>query len=96
MLDTNKIMFEIYREPYSQRYRVVYFTELNDHNRDVEITKALAGDHVYDGFIKEFRKEQAKQVIDRLLDRFNGGERVETDEIERALADYMPGVVKEH
>lgn len=95
MLETNKIMFEIYREQYSQQYRVVYFTELNDHNRETEIGKALAGDHFYDGFIKEFRKEQAKRVIDRVLERLNNGEAVEPLDVERALAEYMPGVVRE-
>lgn len=95
MLDTNKIMFEIYRETYSGQYRVVYFTELNDHNRETEISKALAGEHFYDGFIKEFRKEQAKQIIDRILERLSNGEAVEPDEVERALADYLPSMVKE-
>ena len=31
----DKIMFEIYKENiYSDRYRVVYFSELDDHNKD--------------------------------------------------------------
>ena len=39
-----KIMFEVYREGgYDRRYRVVYFTELNDHNRDTELNRCLAG-----------------------------------------------------
>ena len=38
---SDKTMFEIYREEgYGRKYRVVYFTELNDHNRETEISKA--------------------------------------------------------
>jgi len=62
---TDRIMFEIYRETtYSGRYRVVYFTELNDHNRETEINRALAGEHFYDGFITSFRKDEAKAIIE--------------------------------
>ncbi|MBM3261986.1 MAG: hypothetical protein FJY97_00930 [candidate division Zixibacteria bacterium] len=90
MLETGKLMFEIYRENYSQTYRVVYFTELNDHNRDTEIGKALAGEHFYNGFIREFRKEDAKRIIDGVLDRLNDGESVTSDELEEALANHLP------
>ena len=85
MLDINKIMFEIYQEKYSGEYKVVYFTELNDHTRETEISKALAGDHIYDGFIKEFKKDEAKQIIERLLDQMNEGEELTSEEIEAAL-----------
>ena len=38
----DKIMFEIYKENiYSDRYRVVYFSELDDHNKDKEIDRAM-------------------------------------------------------
>lgn len=95
MLETDKIMFEMYREPYSGEYRVVYFTELNDHTRDREIDKALSGDHFYDGFINEFGKEDAKRVIHRLLERLNEGELFDSDEVDRVLGDHIPGVVTE-
>ena len=48
----DKIMFEIYKENvYSGEYRVVYFSELDDHNKDKEIDRAMKGDHFFDGFI---------------------------------------------
>jgi len=44
--ESEKIMFEIYREStYSGEYRVVYFTELQDHNKEAEINRAAAGEH---------------------------------------------------
>jgi hypothetical protein len=93
MLDINKIMFEIYQEKYSSEYKVVYFTELNDHTRETEIGKALSGDHIYDGFIKEFKKDDAKQIIDRLLNQMNDGEELTSEDIETALEDHIPASV---
>ena len=90
-LATDRIMFAIYRETtYSGRYRVVYFTELNDHNRDTEINRALAGEHFYDGFIKSFRKDEAKQVIDETIAQLNGGRAVDPQALAEALAPFTP------
>jgi hypothetical protein len=86
----DKVMFEIYRETgYSGRYRVVYFTELQDHNKETEINRALAGEHFYDGFIKSFGKDTAKDIIDGFVARLNGGEEVEPADLERALAGHI-------
>jgi hypothetical protein len=90
LFESDKVMFEIYRETeYTGQYRVVYFTELSDHNKETEINHALAGEHFFDGFIKNYRKDEAKAIIDGLLGRLNGGEHVEPQEVERALGDYM-------
>jgi len=90
-LASDKIMFEIYKETsYSGRYKVVYFTELQDHNKESEISRAMAGEHFYDGFIMNYRKEQAKDVINQILDRLNNGEKVSTAEVERKLQPYVP------
>jgi hypothetical protein len=90
LFEADKVMFEIYRETeYSGRYRVVYYTELQDHNKETEINHAMAGEHVFDGFIKNFRKDEAKEIINSLLGRMNDGERIEASEIERALGDHM-------
>ena len=90
LFESDKVMFEIYRETeYSGQYRVVYFTELQDHNKETEINHALAGEHLFDGFIKNFRKDEAKEIIRGLLDRLNRGEQVASQEIERALGDHL-------
>jgi hypothetical protein len=88
--ESDKVMFEIYRETeYTGQYRVVYFTELNDHNKETEINHALAGEHFYDGFIKNYRKEEAKEIISSLVERLNQGERVAPEDVERALGDHI-------
>ena len=90
LFEADKVMFEIYRETeYTGLYRVVYFTELEDHNKESEINHALAGEHFFDGFIRNYRKEEAKEIIGGILERLNGGERVDPQEIERALGDHI-------
>ena len=90
VFEADKVMFEIYRETeYSGQYKVVYFTELQDHNKETEINHALAGEHFYDGFIKNFRKDQAKEIIQGILARLNGGERLQAAEIEAALGEHL-------
>ena len=90
LFEADKVMFEIYRETeYTGLYRVVYFTELEDHNKESEINHALAGEHVYDGFIRNYRKEEAKEIIGGIVDRLNRRERVDPQEIERALGDHI-------
>jgi hypothetical protein len=88
--EAEKTMFEIYRETaYTGQYKVVYFTELNEHNKEMEINRAIAGQHVFDGFLKNYGKDEAKEIIDRLLDRLNKGERLSPPEIERELASHL-------
>jgi hypothetical protein len=90
MRESEKIMFEVYREgSYNRRYKVVYFTELNEHNKETEINRALAGDHFYDGFLKESEKDEAKAVIERTLERLNAGEDVRPEDLEKDLAQYL-------
>lgn len=90
MLESDKIMFEIYRETrYTQRYKVVYFTELHDHNRETEINRALAGDHFFDGFLRKYNSEEAKRKIDDILGRLNRGEKIRSQDFEKELAGYL-------
>ncbi|HMG35761.1 MAG TPA: hypothetical protein VKM94_17640 [Blastocatellia bacterium] len=90
MRESEKIMFEVYREAsYNRRYKVVYFTELNEHNKENEINRALAGDHFLDGFLREADKEEARAVIDQALVRLNNGEQLEPQELEHELAAYL-------
>ena len=42
--ESDKTMFEIYRDlRFGSHFRVVYFTELQDHNKESEINRAMAG-----------------------------------------------------
>lgn len=88
--ESDKIMFEIYKETtYQGRYKVVYFTELQDHNKEFEISRAMAGEHFFDGFLRGFKKEEAKETIQKLLERLNSGEPLSASAIESELKPYL-------
>jgi len=89
-MQADKVMFEIYREAgYGQRFRVLYFTELNDHNRETEINRAMAGEHYYDGFIPNMKKDEAKAAINEIIRRLNSGEDLHPSELDQKLAPYL-------
>ena len=89
--ESEKIMFEIYQDgQYNKKFRVVYYTELNEHNKHTEINRALAGNHYYDGFIKDYKKDEAKQIIESIINELNEGKQINPDEIKNKLKDYIP------
>ncbi len=84
-----KTMFEIYKEAAGGEYKVVYFTELDDHTRETEISSALKGQHVFDGFLLNQEKLRAKRAVSNIVDRLNRGESILPTEIERELKPFM-------
>ncbi len=89
--ESDKIMFEIYKDTlYNKEYRVVYFTELNEHNKHEEINRALAGEHYFDGFIKDFKKKESKRIIDLIISELNEGTLLSPDEIKKKLKEHIP------
>ena len=89
LMEADKVMYEIYRENQcTGKYRGDYFTELNENNKEFEINRALAGEHFYDGFIRNYRKEEAKEIIDALLKRMNEGEKITHEQFESALGEH--------
>src|SRR5438128_1948663 len=63
-IESDKVMFEIYREPeFGRRYRVVYFTELDEHNKEKEINDAMRGEHVFDGYLRNYSKQDGKRSV---------------------------------
>ena len=89
-IQSEKIMFQIYREPsFNRRYRVVYFTELDDHNRESEINDAMRGEHIFDGYLRNYTKEDAKHAVAGILARLNNGETLAPADIEGVLKPFM-------
>jgi hypothetical protein len=88
---SEKIMFEIYKDTlYNKNYRVVFYTELNEHNKHAEISRAMSGDHYFDGFIKDYRKDEAKQIIENIVNDLNDGKSISQDMIKEKLKEYTP------
>ena len=91
MFESDKIMFEIYRDKkFNEKFHVVYYTELNENNKFTEINHALAGSSYFDGFIKDFGKERAKEVIEGIVGELNGGNLLTKEEIREKLKEYTP------
>lgn len=89
--ESDKTMFEIYREKeFNKKFRVVYYTELNEHNKEAEINRALKGETVFDGFLKDINKDSGKQLIKDLLKEMNtSGECFSDEEIKKRLGDFL-------
>ena len=86
----DKIMFEIYKEnTYSGEYRVVYFSELDDHNKDKEIDRAMKGDHFFDGFILSLQKARAMKQIEDILEKLNDGETLDDQYMNKYLEEFL-------
>jgi hypothetical protein len=89
-IDSKKLMFEIYRDPALEAgYRVVYFTELGEHEKEEEIANAMRGEHIFDGFIMHRERQQAKQLIDEIIERMNRGEALSQTYIQVHLQRYL-------
>jgi hypothetical protein len=88
--DTKKVMFEIYRDTASDgQYKVVYFTELGEHDKETEIAEAMRGEHVFDGFLLHRERQEGKQIVDQILEKLNRGDSVDPGVIERQLERYL-------
>ena len=89
-IQSDKVMFEIYRDAeFGRRYHVVYFTELDEHTKEKEINDAMRGEHVFDGFLRNYTKQEGKGVVTAILERLNSGERLSATDIERDLKPFM-------
>ena len=85
-----KTMFEIYRDTEGTgEYKVIYFTELDDHNKESEISAAMRGEHLFDGFLLNQDKVQGKRAVSCLLERLNRGEGLSSAELERELKNFL-------
>lgn len=89
MAASDKIMFEIYREAdYGRQFRVVYFTELTEHNKENEISRAMAGEHFFDGFLRAGQSDDAKRLLSEIVKQLNSGQTLTADEVENRLREH--------
>jgi hypothetical protein len=89
-IESDKVMFEIYREPeFDRLYRVVYLTELDEHSKEKEINDAMRGEHIFDGYLRNYTKQEGKRTVAGILERLNSGDKIGVDQIERELKPFM-------
>lgn len=90
MTSDAKIMFEVYREgAYDRRYRVCYFTELGEHDRDAELNRCLAGESFFSGYLAESSRKEARAIIASALARLNDGEELTPQTLRGELAPHL-------
>jgi len=86
-----KSMFEIYRQKdFNRKFKLIIYTELNEHNKEAEINRAMDGESVFDGFLKDSKKEDAKKILKEILDEMNKKEEaLSEDAIKEKLSEYL-------
>lgn len=83
MAADDRTMFEIYRETdYNRSFHYIFYTDLDEHEREREIAKAANGQTVFTGYIDDTRKEAARAIIEAIVDELN-----ESDDDTPALND---------
>lgn len=89
--ESDKTMFEIYREKdFNRKFKVVFYTELTEHNKEAEINRALNGETIFDGFIKDSLKEKGKAEIRELIKEMNqNGEALPVNLIKNKLSEFL-------
>ncbi|MFZ1321354.1 MAG: hypothetical protein WAT71_07345 [Ignavibacteria bacterium] len=89
--ESDKTMFEIYREKeFNRKFKVVYYTELTEHNKEFEINSALNGETLFDGFLSDVKKEDGKAAVTEIINEMNKSESVlNSDEIKNRLKEYL-------
>ncbi len=88
--DTDRIMFEVYRGTGCKTdYRVVYFTELGDTERDREIDAAMSGEHFFGGFITAADAPFAKHIIHAFTQGLNDGAAATKEDLVRLLGPCL-------
>ncbi|RME45113.1 MAG: hypothetical protein D6795_17025 [Deltaproteobacteria bacterium] len=90
--ESEKTMFEIYRLPSEEggTFEVIYFTELTERNRDRAIARAMRGESFLSGFLRDWKKEEAKEAVAEIVDALNRGESLSPEEVRKRLAPYFP------
>lgn len=89
--ESDKTMFEIYREKdFNRKFRCIIYTELNEHNKHSEINKAMDGESVFDGFLKDLTKKEGKLILTEIINEMNQREEAYSqEEIKERLKDFL-------
>ena len=86
-----KIMFEIYLDTtYTQKHEAIYYTELGEAQKGPAITRAVNGVHVYDGFITEWRSDEAKELVKTICLELDDGATFTPEQITTRLGEFVP------
>ncbi len=91
MAADDRTMFEIYRETdYNRSFHYIFYTDLDEHEREREIARAANGETVFTGYIDDTRKEAARAAIETIVDELNDDEaELSSEAIGGRLAGFL-------
>ena len=94
MAADDRTMFEIYRETdYNRSFHYIFYTDLDEHEREREIARAANGETVFTGYIDDTRKEAARAIIETIVDELNESDgdtpALSVDAIRSRLRDHL-------
>ena len=83
----DKIMFGIYKESENDKpYQIIYFTELDEQERDTAMDRFVEGETIYTGFLKTTCLDEGKQLLADYLARWNDGSSPVVEELISSIA----------
>ncbi len=85
-----KVFFGIYKESgCDKRYQIVYFSELDEHERDTALNRFIEGETIYTGFLKKTCLDEAKQLLADYLARWNAGTSPVLEELVSSISSCL-------
>jgi len=85
-----KVFFGIYKESgCDKRYQILYFSELDEHERDAAMNRFVEGETIYTGFLKKACLDQGKQLLADHLARWNAGTSPVLEELVSSISSCL-------
>ena len=85
-----KVFFGIYKESGCDKpYRILYFTELDEDERDAAMNRFVEGETIYTGFLKEACLDQGKRLLEDYLARWNTGTSPVLEELVSSISSCL-------
>ena len=87
---SEKVFFGIYKESgHEEPYQIIYFTELDDRERDAAMDRFVEGETIYTGFLKVARLDEGKRLLTDYLDRWNAGTSPVVEELVSSISSCL-------
>jgi hypothetical protein len=49
----------------------------------------MRGEHLFDGYLRNHKKQEGKRIVTEILERLNAGQRLSPSDMERELKPFM-------
>ena len=85
-----KVYFGIYKESGCDKpYRILYFTELDELERDTAMNRFVEGETIYTGFLKKACLDQGKRLLADYVARWNAGTSPIVEELVSSISSCL-------